>query len=205
MLAKLWKWCRCRYRADRERSPIFLFENRGNGKRASPNFGRLVSGTWVEYLLARAIIVEVAIVKNLGVFEKTQQKTARWIAAVAHNMGSTDLERSYHVLRSVLHAVRDRLPTDEAVQLAAQMPMLVRGFYYEGWHRANRPERFRHKQEFLDHIARDVPGLDPAQRERAASAVFSMLNQEISGSEAEQVRHALPSEIRDLWDTSART
>lgn len=143
-------------------------------------------------------------VKTLGVFEKTQQKTAHWIESVAHNMGSTDMERSYYVLRSVLHAVRDRLPPDEAVQLAAQMPMLVRGFYYEGWHPADKPERYRHKQDFLEHIAHDVPSLDPAQRERAASAVFDVLNHQLSGQEAEQVRHALPSEIRDLWKHSGQ-
>ena len=36
---------------------------------------------------------------NLGVFDKTQRKTAHWIESVAQNMGSTDMERSYHVLR----------------------------------------------------------------------------------------------------------
>lgn len=137
--------------------------------------------------------------KNLGVFEKTQQKTAHWIEAVAHEMGTTDMERSYHVLRSVLHAVRDRLPTDEAVQLGAQMPMLIRGFYYEGWHPADKPERYRHKQDFLEHIAHDVPSLDPTQRERAATAVFSVLDQELAGGETKQVRHSLPAEIRELW------
>lgn len=49
---------------------------------------------------------------SLAVFDKTQQKTAHWIESVAQNMGSTDLERSYCVLRSVLHAVRDRLPAE---------------------------------------------------------------------------------------------
>jgi len=137
--------------------------------------------------------------KNLGVFENTQQKTAHWIEQVAHNMGSSDMERSYHVLRSVLHAVRDRLPANDAVHLGAQMPMLVRGFYYEGWHPADKPEHYRHKEDFLAHIARDVPNLDPAQRERAATAVFSVLSQEIGGGETDQVRHALPAEVRELW------
>jgi uncharacterized protein (DUF2267 family) len=118
-------------------------------------------------------------------------------------MGSTDMERSYHVLRSVLHAVRDRLPPDDAVHLGAQMPMLVRGFYYEGWHPADKPEHYRHKEDFLAHIAHDVPGLDPVQRERAATAVFSVLSQELSGGEADQVRHALPAEVRDLWESSS--
>lgn len=140
--------------------------------------------------------------KNLGVFDKTQQKTAHWIESVAHGMGSTDMERSYHILRSVLHTVRDRLPMDEAVQLGAQMPMLVRGFYYEGWSPAGKPERYRHKQDFLEHIAHDIPNLDHTQRERAATAVFSVLSHELGGGEAEQVRHALPAEVRELWNTA---
>lgn len=137
--------------------------------------------------------------KNLAVFANSQQKTAHWIEGVAQNMGSTDMERSYHVLRSVLHAVRDRLPPNDAVHLAGQMPMLVRGFYYEGWHPSSTPERYRHKQEFLDHIAHDMPNLEPTQRERAATAVFSVLNDELSDGEAEKVRHALPAEVRELW------
>ena len=137
--------------------------------------------------------------KNLGVFQKTTEKTAQWVESVAHTMGSTDMERSYHILRSVLHAVRDRLPPNEAVHLGAQMPMLVRGFYYEGWHPANKPETYRNKDEFLAHIARDVPTLDATQRERAAWAVFHLLDEEISGGEVEQVRHALPAPIREIW------
>jgi uncharacterized protein (DUF2267 family) len=33
----------------------------------------------------------------------------------------------------MLHALRDRLPPEIAVHLSAQLPMLVRGIYYEGW------------------------------------------------------------------------
>ena len=142
--------------------------------------------------------------KALGVFRKTEQKTALWIEAVADKMGTTDVERSYKVLRSVLHALRDRLPPDEAVHLGAQMPMLVRGFYYEGWDPSRKPERYRHRQEFLEHIAKDVPTLDLAQREHAASAVFSVLQENISSGETNQVRQALPAEIRDLWLTSGK-
>jgi uncharacterized protein (DUF2267 family) len=31
----------------------------------------------------------------------------------------------------VLHALRDRLTVEEASDLAAQLPMLIRGLYYE--------------------------------------------------------------------------
>jgi uncharacterized protein (DUF2267 family) len=150
------------------------------------------------------VIGEVTHVKKLGVFQKTEEKTALWIEDVAQSMGSTDMERSYHVLRSVLHAVRDRLPPDEAVHLGAQMPMLVRGFYYEGWHPADKPERYRHKKELLDHVATDVPSLDRVQQELAVTAVFGVLQRKIGPGETEQVKQALPAEIRELWESSER-
>jgi len=86
---------------------------------------------------------------EITVFDKTEQKTMHWINSVAANMGSTDMQRSYAVLRAVLHATRDRLIPDEAVQFGAQLPMLVRGFYYEGWHPNNKPRKYRHKAQFL--------------------------------------------------------
>ena len=123
----------------------------------------------------------------------------RWIKDVATGMGSTDMQRSYKILRSVLHATRDRLVPDEAVQLGAQLPMLVRGFYYEGWHPQNKPKRYRHKEPFLAEVSKDVPDLDETQVERAVTAVFQTLESEMPGGELEQVRHALPAELRELW------
>ena len=137
--------------------------------------------------------------KYPGVFDKTLQKTVHWCERVAHHMGSTDVTRGYRALRAVLHALRDRVPPDEAQQLGAQMPMLVRGFYYEGWDAGKEPQRYRNKEEFLARIATDMPDLDPIQRERAATAVFAVIDEEIGGGEAEQIRDLLPAGIRQLW------
>lgn len=122
-----------------------------------------------------------------------------WVSGVASNMGSTDLQRSYMVLRGVLHAVRDRLKPNEAVQLGAQLPMLIRGFYYEGWHPQDKPKSYHHKDPFLEQVRREVPVLDDAQLERAVTSVFETLESEIPGGELRQVRHALPADLRDMW------
>ena len=139
---------------------------------------------------------------EVSVFSKTEQKTMHWINGVASNMGSIDTQRSYKILRAVLHATRDRLVPDEAVQLGAQLPMLVRGFYYEGWHPHDKPKRYRHKAEFLAEVKKDVPDLDDVQLERAVTAVFETLESEMPGGELDQVRHALPAELRELWPVS---
>jgi uncharacterized protein (DUF2267 family) len=138
---------------------------------------------------------------EVSVFSKTEQKTMHWINHVASSMGSTDTQRSYKILRAVLHATRDRLIPDEAVQLGAQLPMLVRGFYYEGWNPHDKPKRYRHKAEFLAEIRKNVPDLDDVQLERAVTAVFETLESEMPGGELEQVRHALPAELREMWPT----
>ena len=99
----------------------------------------------------------------------------------------------------MLHATRDRLNPDEAVQFGAQLPMLIRGFYYEGWHPHDKPKKYRHKAQFLEEIHKRVPTLDNAQLERAATAVFETLESEMPGGELEQVRQSLPAELRELW------
>ncbi len=136
---------------------------------------------------------------KVSVFDKTEQKTMHWISGVASSMGSADMQRSYMVLRGVLHALRDRLPPNEAVQLGAQLPMLVRGFYYEGWHPQDKPKRYHRKGPFLEQVRSEVPTLDDTQLERAVSSVFETLESEIPGGELEQVRHALPADLRELW------
>jgi len=136
---------------------------------------------------------------HISVFDKTEQKAMNWINSVSQNMGSTDSQRSYTILRAVLHATRDRLIPEEAAQLGAQLPMLVRGFYYEGWHPSDKPRKYRHKSQFLEEIHKKVPTLDQTQLERAATAVFETLESEMPGGELDQVRHALPRELRELW------
>ncbi len=138
-----------------------------------------------------------------AVFRKTLEKTGEWLEAVARRMGSADAERGYHALRSVLHALRDRLPVEEAAQLGAQMPMLVRGIYYEGWKPADTPEKWRDGQALMERIAADMPDLDPTQRERAAQAVFAVLDEFIGSGETEDVRQAMPKEVRELWHQAA--
>jgi uncharacterized protein (DUF2267 family) len=132
-------------------------------------------------------------------FDHTVQTTNAWLDDVLGRLGWQDHHRAYHALRAVLHALRDRLPVDRAAALAAQLPMLVRGFYYEGWHPHGKPLRQRHRDEFLDDIAqafRDHPDIDP---ERVARAVIAVLATRLTAGEVESVKHSLSSELRSLW------
>ena len=142
-------------------------------------------------------------VSHVGAFETTVQKTHHWLAAIMSEMGWEDHEKAYMALRSVLHALRDRLQPNEAVHLAAELPMLVRGFYFEGWHPANKPLSYRHKKEFLEQVRKEAPGITEDEVERTVTAVFYRLSTEIPSGEVHQVRDQLPAEVRELWTQSA--
>src|SRR6516164_4209657 len=100
---------------------------------------------------------------GLTAFDSTIQTTNIWLRDIQERLGWQARHRAYHALRAVLHALRDRLPVDQVAALGAQLPMLIRGFYYEGWHPAGTPTKHRRKEDFLAQIAadfRDDPGLD---------------------------------------------
>ncbi len=69
---------------------------------------------------------------GLESFDTTVQKTNIWLKDIMQEEGWEDRHKAYLVLRSVLHAVRDMLTIDEAAHLGSQLPMLLRGVYYDG-------------------------------------------------------------------------
>jgi uncharacterized protein (DUF2267 family) len=136
---------------------------------------------------------------GLDVFDTTLQKTHIWLRDLMGIMECEDRHRAYLALRATLHALRDRLTVDEVAQLSAQLPMLIRGFYYEGWDPSGKPLRERDKEQFLSHIARVLQNEDPMDVERIARAVFAVVAYRVTEGEIEDVRHVLPKEIRSLW------
>ena len=131
-------------------------------------------------------------------FEKALQKAHAWLKEVGEELGTEDMQQAHAALRAVLHALRDRLMVEEAVQLAAQLPVLIRGIYFEGWTPSKVPVKARHREEFLDLVRHHLGRLDVVEPEKAAPAVFAVLKRHVSGGEIEDVLSSLPAEIRDL-------
>lgn len=136
---------------------------------------------------------------GLETFDATLSKTSIWLNEVMGEMHWEDRKKAYLTLRAVLHALRDRLMVDEAAHLGAQLPMLVRGFYYEGWHPAGKPLVYRQKEDFLAHVKEKLPGVADSDLEAAVSAVFHVLSEHVSGGEIDEVKMQLPEPIRALW------
>lgn len=136
---------------------------------------------------------------GLKTFDSTLQTTNIWLNEVMEELGWADRHKAYHALRAVLHTLRDRLPPNEAVHLGAQLPMLIRGFYYEGWHPANKPVKERSRDEFLVHITESFLFDVDANSEEIVRAVFKVLATHVTEGEIDDVRNALPSGVRELW------
>jgi uncharacterized protein (DUF2267 family) len=122
-----------------------------------------------------------------------------WVTELAEDLGWDDRRRAYKAMGAVLHALRDRLSVAATADLGAQLPLLVRGLYYEGWNPHGKPVKERKKEAFLAHIAtamRDDPGIFP---EGVAWAVFKLLERRVSAGEIADIQHVLPAEIRALW------
>jgi uncharacterized protein (DUF2267 family) len=136
---------------------------------------------------------------TLTPFDTTLQTTNVWLNAISKRLGWLDRHRAYHALRAVLHALRDRLPVDQAAALAAQLPMLVRGIYYDGWHPHGKPLKDRHRDEFFAHVVDAFPDDPGVETERVVRVVFRVLADHVSDGEIDSVKQCLPAEIRLLF------
>lgn len=135
---------------------------------------------------------------GLEVFDRTLQTTNIWLDDVMDELGWTDRHKAYHALAAVLHALRDRLPVNTAAHLSAQLPLLIRGMFFEGWQPAKTPVKERTADEFLAHVtAAFVFDLDSDPRQ-IVRGVVAVLEKHVSPGEMEKVCGVLPAPIREL-------
>jgi uncharacterized protein (DUF2267 family) len=133
------------------------------------------------------------------------QQTQEWLKELRDNGDLADEAEAYSTLRAVLHQLRDRLTAEEAVDLAQQLPLIVRGVYFEGWRPSRTPERVRSKREFIEGVAAKIRP-HPVDAERATRDVLSLIAHHCDPGEVGDVIAQLPAELKELWpDTARRT
>lgn len=136
---------------------------------------------------------------HVDVIDRSVEKAHIWLNELAEELGSDDdPQAAYRILRAFLHAVRDRLTVNEAAQLAAQLPELIRGIYYEGWAPARTPVRYRNVDEFLRRIADEALLKGETEASYACTAASRVLRRHVSEGEMKDVLAVLPEELRTL-------
>jgi uncharacterized protein (DUF2267 family) len=140
---------------------------------------------------------------GLDVFDKTIQTTNIWLDEIMDVIGPAR-HTAWHVLGATLRALRDRLTVDQAAHLGAQLPLLVRGLYYDQWHPAAMPSRERTLDGFLARVADGLRDTRPVNVREAVETVFRVLAVHIAKGQADKVAGELPAEIRALWPSDAQ-
>jgi uncharacterized protein (DUF2267 family) len=139
---------------------------------------------------------------GLDVFDKTIQTTNIWLDEIMDRIGP-DRQVAWKVLSTVLHKLRDRLQPELAAHLAAQLPLLVRGVFYDLYEPSRQPSNVDTGVEFVEEVAKwlsDTRNVDPNE---AIAAVFGVLNRHVSAGQIANVRQALPESVRLLWPAEA--
>jgi uncharacterized protein (DUF2267 family) len=141
---------------------------------------------------------------GLDVFDKTLQTTNIWLDEIMEAIGP-DRGVAWHVLGAVLRTLRDRLPPGLAAHLGAQLPLLVRGTYYDQFRPGHDTERVSTENEFLARVTSEFGGIRAVNVRLATQSVFSALGRHVSPGLAEKVRDALPGHVRTLWTETEET
>lgn len=143
-------------------------------------------------------------ISTVGSLNRTLQETQEWLKELAGSAQFRDEEQAYTALRAVLHSLRDRLTVEEAVHFSAQLPMLVRGFYFEGWRPALAPNAEETPQEFYASVRESLRNarvdLSPDETTRA---VLGFLESKVDGGQIRHVKEQMPQPIQELWPAMA--
>jgi len=134
----------------------------------------------------------------MHLFDKAQQHAEAWVRDMMAALPTEDPKKALHALRAGLHALRDRLPINEAAQLAAQFPVLIRGLFFEGWQPADKPLRIRNQIDFQNLVREKYGPRSDAGAQEILTAVFRVLEKHVSRGEITDVMMSLPEDLVSL-------
>lgn len=134
---------------------------------------------------------------RVGVIDRTVEKTYEWLERLSRELDTEDHQHAYAVLRAVLHTMRDRIGPEVSVHLAAQLPLLVRGIFYEGWDPDRTPQRLT-LDEFLSRVEREANLKGTSEAEGATRAVMRVLWDELAPGTMDHVIAVLPEDFAVL-------
>ncbi|TAM76638.1 DUF2267 domain-containing protein [bacterium] len=136
---------------------------------------------------------------HVALFDSAAQDAGSWLNDIMIELEWSDRHLALQALRGTLHAVRDHLPLELSAHLAAQLPTLIRGIYFENWRPSETPVRDRNRADFLMRVSEAITqDVDDDEIVAIAGAVLRVLELRISEGEALKVFEALPKSIREL-------
>lgn len=131
--------------------------------------------------------------------DNAEEVAHKWIDELGDYLNWSNDAQIQRLLRTVLHTIRDFLTVDEAADVAAQLPVLIRGIYYENWNPSATPCKPRNKAAFMARIAEAFRNNPIEDQEAAVAAVIKLLSRHVSAGEMSQVRQAMRKDLKFLF------
>jgi uncharacterized protein (DUF2267 family) len=132
--------------------------------------------------------------------QRSESRAAQTFAFFLRDLEAKGLDRKLagQAIQSVLCVMEQRLMSEEARQMEAQLPRKVVELLERCPKHQGKPYRKFGRAEFLGIVAGDL-GVDEKEAERITCAVLATVREHISEGEAEDVLGQLPHELRTLW------
>jgi uncharacterized protein (DUF2267 family) len=138
--------------------------------------------------------IDTLIVKNTHILHT-------WLN---HINEQTDWEGSayaFDALKATLQALRIYLLLPHLAHVGAQLPLIIRGIFFENWKPSRLPINKRNLTHFL-HIIKEHMHHSDIDPETAARAVLKTLAAKSHEAEIEKIQRLLPNDIGLLLDKS---
>ena len=141
---------------------------------------------------------------DYGILTKHTQSALEWINEIKDKGRFKDQAVSLASLRAVLHPLRDNLHITDAIHLSAQLPLFIRGIFFEGWKSPHIPTQQHTAEAFLEHVRRDLLPWGEIEPEKAVRCVLKTLVGRTNHEEIRKIRETLPKEINELFDLAKK-
>jgi uncharacterized protein (DUF2267 family) len=140
-------------------------------------------------------------------FEQLAQKGDEFLNRLAFRLGDEhNKDRAMRILRSVFHVLRQRLTPEESMQMIAQLPMALKGFYVDGWKLHHKKARMKTVEQFAVEVVladRQAAWGDFYGEEEvlvAIRAVLETLADYVSPGEIEDMISVMPADLKQVME-----
>ncbi len=139
--------------------------------------------------------------------DKYTQEAHSFLHKVAAELNNgNDIRHAGRVTVSVLHTLRDSISPEESMHLIAQLPMILKGVYVDGWDFSKRMIKKDTVEDFLDYLrlqnlsTSDRDFADNEQARKNVVAVLRVIKNYVSEGEIRHVKQQLPEPVAALFD-----
>lgn len=136
---------------------------------------------------------------NVSTIDRNLEVTNTWLKEISEELHGIEREEAWKRLGAVLQTMRDRITVDEAANFAAQLPLLIRGHYYEGWKPESTPKKWRSKDEYFTAVNEKIGKPEPIDAEETVRAVLKVTARHIDDGEVQKVKEMHNKEMWELW------